>query len=218
MDLLLIGPPGVGKGTQAALLAARAGLTHLASGDLFRANIQAATPLGVRAKAFVERGELVPDDLVSAMVLDSVLAHDAVLLDGFPRTLGQARELDERLAGVGRRVDSALLLTAPRRDLLRRIVGRQACAVCHAPYNTYFQPSRVDHVCDLCGTPLSRRADDTVETAEHRLAVYERQTRPLADYYTQRGVLRAVDGAGDPSDVADRIAAALPEALLRSAS
>jgi adenylate kinase len=218
VDIVLMGPPGVGKGTQAAVLADRIGLTHLASGDLFRLNIRDETELGLMAKAFVDRGELVPDRIVIDMVLDRMLGSDGAggtLLDGFPRTLAQARELSERLAPTRRDIDAVVLLTAPRQTLLRRIVGRQTCRLCQSPYNIFFSPTRVEAVCDLCGGDLHTRSDDNMETARHRLDVYEQQTRPLADYYRQSSVLLDVDGTGEPHEVADRISAALDSRFVR---
>jgi adenylate kinase len=220
MDIVLMGPPGVGKGTQAMMLAARTGLTHLASGDLFRVNIRDETELGLMARSFVDRGELVPDRIVIDMVLDRMLGPDGAggaLLDGFPRTLAQARELSRRLAtvdGVPRRIDAVVLLTAPRQTLLRRIVGRQTCRICQSPYNIFFSPTRVEAVCDICGGDLHTRSDDNMETARHRLDVYEQQTRPLADFYRETGAALEVDGTGDPDEVADRISAVLDSDLV----
>ena len=206
-----MGPPGVGKGTQAALLAERAGLTHIASGDLFRLNIRDETELGLMARAFVDRGELVPDRIVTDMVLEKVLSPDCdgALLDGFPRTLAQARELPASLARAGRAIGAVVLLTAPRETLLRRIVGRQTCALCQAPYNIYYQPSRQEAVCDLCGGDLRTRSDDNMETARHRLDVYDQQTRPLAGFYRDEGLLVEVDGSGEPEAVAEQVATVL---------
>jgi adenylate kinase len=215
VDIVLMGPPGVGKGTQAAMLAVRTGLTHVASGDLFRMNIRDETELGLLAKAFVDRGELVPDRIVIDMVLDRMLGQDGAdgtLLDGFPRTLRQARTVSARLAASGpprRSIDAVVLLTTPRQTLLRRIVGRQTCRICQFPYNIFYSPSRVEAVCDLCGGDLHTRSDDNMETARHRLDVYEQQTRPVADYYRDTSAVFEVDGAGEPDEVADRIYAAL---------
>jgi adenylate kinase len=219
VDIVLMGPPGAGKGTQAAVLAEQTGLTHLASGDLFRLNIRDETELGLMAKAFVDRGELVPDRIVIDMVLDRMLGQDGTsgaLLDGFPRTLAQARELTAQLTPTGRHIDAVVLLTAPPQTLLRRIVGRQTCLICQSPYNVFYSPTRVEAVCDLCGGDLHTRSDDNMETARHRLDVYEQQTRPLAAYYRDRSTVLEIDGTGEPRDVADRICSALQTAIARN--
>lgn len=205
-DIVLMGPPGVGKGTQAVVLADRAGLIHLASGDLLRSNIRDGTELGLQAKAFVDSGGLVPDGVVVDMVLDRMLDAVDVLLDGFPRTIAQAVELDGRLAEVGRRIDAVVLLTAPRETLVKRIVGRRSCRLCPAQYNVYFSPSSIEGECDTCGGPLITRSDDNAETAQHRLDVYDRQTRPLVEHYRAAGVLHEVQGVGEPDAVAEHIA------------
>jgi adenylate kinase len=212
-DIVFMGPPGVGKGTQAVVLAERAGLTHLASGDLLRANIRDETELGRLAKAYVDAGDLVPDDLVVDMVLDRMLDAGATLLDGFPRTAAQAVELDRRLARARRRIDVAVLLTAPRPTLIRRIVGRRSCRHCPAQYNTYYSPSLVEGSCDACGGELVTRSDDNTATAQLRLDVYDFATRPLVEHYRAAGVLREIDGTGAPVEVTARIAAALATTL-----
>ena len=209
MDIVLMGPPGVGKGTQGVVLAEHAGLTHVASGDLFRAHIRDETELGLLAKTFVERGELVPDRIVTDMVLDRVLVRSGTVLDGFPRTLHQAQDLPGRLSTAGRRIDAAVLLTAPRQTLLRRIAGRQTCRICQTAFNVFYQPPRQEALCDLCGGALHTRADDNMETARHRLDVYEQQTRPIAEYYRSEGLLLEVDGLGDPGEVFSRLVDAL---------
>jgi len=211
MDIVLMGPPGVGKGTQALQLADHHGLVHLASGDLFRQHIRTKTQLGLQAQTYVDRGALVPDALVTDMVLERMLAPEisGALLDGYPRTLGQARELPARLAPAGRSIDAVVLLTAPAEMLLRRIVGRQTCPICGEASNEYFQPTRIEGACDVCGGPVQTRSDDNLETARHRLDVYEEQTRPLADFYRAEGVLVQVDGTGEPDEVGERIEAAL---------
>jgi adenylate kinase len=209
MDVVLMGPPGVGKGTQSVVLAEHAGLTHVASGDLFRAHICDETELGLLAKTFVERGELVPDRIVTDMVLDRVLARGGTVLDGFPRTLHQAQDLPVRLSAAGRRIDAAVLLTAPRQTLLRRIAGRQTCRICQTAFNVFYQPPRQEALCDLCGGALHTRADDNMDTARHRLDVYEQQPRPIAEYYRTEGLLLEVDGLGDPDVVFSRLVDAL---------
>ena len=215
MDIVLMGPPGVGKGTQGVVLAERAGLTHVASGDLFRANIRDETELGLLAKSFVERGDMVPDRIVTDMVLDRALSPDCAgtVLDGFPRTLHQARDLPGKLSAAGRRIDVAVLLTAPRQTLLSRIVGRQTCRICGTTFNVFFQPPRLEAICDVCGGALHTRSDDNMDTARHRLDVYEQQTRPIADFYRTEGLLLEVDGLGDPDEVFSRMTIALDARL-----
>jgi len=211
-DIVFMGPPGVGKGTQAVVLAERAGLIHLASGDLLRANIRDQTELGLLAKSYVDSGGLVPDELVVDMVLDRMLDAVATLLDGFPRTVAQAVELDRRFALAHRRIDAAVLLTAPRPTLIRRIVGRRSCRQCRAQINIYHSPSRVEGICDVCGGKLMTRSDDNTATAQLRLDVYDDQTRPLVEHYRAAGVLREVEGTGEPAEVGSRIVAALAAA------
>lgn len=210
MDVVLMGPPGVGKGTQAVALAERGGLAHLASGDLFREHMRGGTPLGVAARRYVDDGALVPDELVTDMVLDRMLDSDpaaGTLLDGFPRTVGQARELERRLAENGRHIDVAVLLTAPAETLIERIVGRRTCPGCGAGYHLVSAPPRQAGVCDDCGNDLVGRSDDTEETARPRLEVYTEQTAPVAGFYRSRGVLVEVDGTGSPAEVGERLAA-----------
>jgi adenylate kinase len=214
VDILLMGPPGVGKGTQAQSLAERAGLVHLASGDLLREHMRSGTPLGVAAKRYVDEGALVPDELVTGMVLDRMLAPDCeggTLLDGFPRTLGQALELELQLADHGRRIDVAVLLTAPAEILIERIVGRRSCPGCGAGYHLASAPPLRAGVCDHCGAALVGRSDDNEETARRRLDVYTEQTAPVAGFYRSHGVLHEIDGTGSPAEVSARLAAVLGE-------
>ncbi len=212
MNLLLIGPPGAGKGTQAAVLESRLGLTHVASGDLFRHHMRNSTELGRTARAYVDKGELVPDELVISMILDRLDDPDCaagVIFDGFPRTRDQATAL---LADLRRRddgIDAVVALTAPRELLLRRLVGRQTCTRCGAAYNIFYSPSRLEGVCDLCGGELYTRSDDNWETARHRLDVYEAQTFPLIELFRSMNLLREVDALGEVLDVTSRITSAL---------
>ncbi len=197
MDVILLGPPGAGKGTQALAIEQQVGLTHVSSGDLFRAAIKQGTPLGAQAQAYMQRGELVPDALVIEMIVERVLRPDCaggVLFDGFPRTEAQAQALELALAEHGRQIDTALFLNVPDDHLIKRMAGRQLCGVCGAIHNLYFFPARRAGACDTCGGTLYQRSDDTIETARHRLDVYFAQTLPLIAYYRERGRLIEVDG------------------------
>lgn len=207
MNLILLGPPGAGKGTQAALLEAQTGLTHVASGTLLRRHLRRATPLGRQAQAYMERGELVPDVLVISMLLEQIGAAacaTGVILDGFPRTLAQAQALTKAL-GRQRRVDGVLYLSAPRDVLVERIAGRQTCPNCEALYHRSGVPSGQVGICDRCGSGLAARADDTVETARRRLEVYAQQTQPLVEHYRHLGLLHEIDSAGAVAEVAREI-------------
>ena len=197
MHIVLIGAPGAGKGTQAASLASDLGLAHIASGDMFREAMGRRTPLGVKAKEYVDRGELVPDEITVGMVVDRIEQPDAaegVILDGFPRNVPQAEALDAALADNGKQVDRAIYLAVHRDELLRRLSGRWLCRQCQASYHQVFKPPRVAGKCDLCGGELYQREDDAFETAHRRLGVYFEQTTPIIDYYRRRGVLDEVDG------------------------
>ncbi len=210
--VLLLGAPGAGKGTQARFLAEGLGVPHVASGDLLREHRRRGTKLGRAAQAYMDRGDLVPDDLVVDMVVERLDEPDAaggVLLDGFPRTLAQARALDERLAAKGGRVRAALYLEVPRASLVERLAGRWLCRDCQASYHERFNPPTRPGTCDACGGTLYQRPDDRREVVEKRVSVYFEQTVPVVEYYAARGVLRRVDG--------DRAIAAVRTDLLRAA-
>jgi adenylate kinase len=208
MNVILVGPPGAGKGTQAAMLESATGLTHVASGDLFRRHMRDETALGLLARSYVDRGELVPDAVVINMILDRIAGPDCdggVLFDGFPRTIDQANALDGALMTHGQRIDKVIFLNAPRDVLLKRMIGRQTCRECQTPYNIYYSPPMVESVCDSCGGDLYTRSDDNMETARHRLEVYFQQTLPLIQHYARVGLLHEVDGLGETHEVTGRL-------------
>jgi len=206
--LILLGPPGAGKGTQAKQIAHTYRAPHLSTGDMFRDHVGRDTPLGQRAKPIMERGALVPDVLVLSMVEERISRPDCAngfVLDGFPRTLPQAQELDKILARLGIGNPLVIHFVVDQAQLMRRLTGRRTCAICGAIYNIYDQPPRVFGKCDKDGGDLIQRADDKEEVISERLAAYERQTRPLVDYYRGRGVLRDVDGMASPDQVGGQI-------------
>ena len=218
MKLILLGPPGAGKGTQAKRLEDRYNIVQISTGDMLRAAIRGGTPEGQRARAIVERGELVPDALISDLVgarLGQPDMQGGFILDGFPRTVGQAEYLDRTLAGSGRSVDVVVNIVVPERTITARLGGRRVCPSCGATYQVAFQPPKIEGVCDACGGRLERRADDAEDVVRGRLEVYARQTAPVLEHYRAAGVLREVDGVGTPAEVSGRIEAVL-ESLERA--
>ncbi len=208
LDLVLLGPVGAGKGTQARRIAARYGIPHIASGDLLRQHRQQDTELGRQAKSYMERGALVPDDLVISMILERMRQKDAthgVLLDGFPRTLAQAQALDTELQDEGRALKLALYLEVPFEDLVDRAANRWTCRTCQATYNYRVNPPKVECVCDIDGGELYQRDDDAIDVVSERIKVYIQDTVPVVDYYRDRGILREVDGTKDIDTVAGEI-------------
>lgn len=201
--IVLIGPPASGKGTQAARLREMLGIPHIASGDLFREHVRAQTELGRTAKSYMERGELVPDDITIAMVMERLKQPDCArgaLLDGFPRTLAQARALDEALTAHGERLARVLYIHVPDEVLVERVSGRRICRICGEAYHIRFNPPKQPGVCDKDGGELYQREDDQPETVRARLRVYHEQTSPLIAYYRERGLLAEIDG-DQPIDV-----------------
>lgn len=197
MIIILLGAQGSGKGTQAEMLSQALGIPHVASGDLFRKAIDERTPLGLQAKAYLDRGELVPDDLTVAMILSRLEMPDCangVLLDGFPRTIAQAQALDRGLQSVGKQVDLAIYLNVPREELLERLSGRYICRANQHVYNIRTHPPRVPGVCDIDGSPLYQRSDDTGEAVQRRLDIFFNETIHLLDYYADQGKLVEVHG------------------------
>ena len=210
--VILLGPPGAGKGTQAVNLAERTGLLHLATGDMFRENVRNQTELGVEAQRYMERGELVPDELTISMLLDRLNREDAQLgslLDGFPRTTEQAEALDAALAEQDAEIAAALLIEVANDEVLRRLGGRWSCPDCGAVFHAVFSPPQVEGTCDRCPGALIQRDDDQPEAIRRRLDVYAQQTAPLIDYYERSGKLRRVNGAREPDAVGADLLAAL---------
>jgi adenylate kinase len=203
LDIVLLGAPGSGKGTQAERIAPAFGLPHVSTGDILRAAVKGGTELGVAAKRFMDSGELVPDDVVIGIIRERLTQADTAagfMLDGFPRTLEQAAALDEMLAGAGRALRLVLLIDVPEEELVQRLAGRRACRACGRGYNVVFDPPKVEGVCDVCGGELFQRDDDNEATVRNRLAVYRRQTEPLIGYYRDKGVLATVYGGGRNPD------------------
>jgi adenylate kinase len=210
LNLILLGPPGAGKGTQAARLREDFSLPYIATGDLLREHRHNGSELGQKAKEYMERGDLVPDDLVVAMILDKISAEgaDGFLLDGFPRNRAQAEALGEALDERGQRLTAVLLIDVPDELVVERITGRRQCSNGHV-YHVKYDPPKHDDVCDQDGKPLVQRDDDKPETVEKRLVVYHRQTTPLIDFYDEKGLLRRFDGTRDKTEVHDHIRATL---------
>jgi adenylate kinase len=210
--VILFGGPGAGKGTQAAILAEKTGLVHITTGELFREAIRQETELGNQAKVYYDRGQLVPDHLTIAMLLERLSQDDCArgcILDGFPRTLEQATALDEALAREGKAIDKVGYIQVPESELLSRLSGRWNCRQCGSVYHQRFQPPRQAGRCDQCGGELYQREDDKPETARRRLEVYSQQTAPLIDYYRARGKLVEVDGDKPVEEVAEGLLAAV---------
>lgn len=208
MRLVLLGPPGAGKGTQAKLLAEQFRVPQVSSGDLLREAVQRETPLGLEAKGFMERGELVPDEVLLGAIEERLAAADCYqgfILDGFPRTIAQAEALCKLLGAGKLRLDSVVSMRVPEPTLVSRLSGRRTCRNCGALYHVEFNPPRQAEVCNRCGSDLFQREDDREETIRARLQVYARQTAPLLDWYRERGRLAEIDGLGDRSEVFSRI-------------
>jgi adenylate kinase len=210
--IIFLGAPGAGKGTQAANVARQLGLVHIASGDLFRQALEQGTELGIKAKSYMEKGGLVPDQITISMVLDRISAPDCeqgVILDGFPRNLKQAEALDKALAQQGKAIDKVIYINVSEEELIKRLSGRWICRQCQTPYHITNSPPKVWGKCDKCGGELYQRPDDTAESVRKRLEVYLAQTAPLIDYYTQLGKLLEIDGGGSVDEVAKRITLSL---------
>jgi adenylate kinase len=207
MRLVLLGPPGAGKGTQGVLLAERYGIPQISTGEILRDHVQRGTKLGIRARSYMDRGEYVPDDVVVSMVMDRLADPDAdkgFILDGFPRTVAQAEALERSLADADEPLTAVLKFSVGGELAVRRLVGRYTCPNCGRTYHMEFKPPAEDEVCDVCGATLERRADDDELTARRRLAVYREQASPLERFYAERDLLHQVDSEATPSEVIDR--------------
>jgi len=210
--LVLVGPPGAGKGTQAQFIAAQFAIPKISTGDIFRANVSQGTDLGISAKKYMDAGDLVPDEVTNAMVRERLKEDDAVdgfLLDGFPRNVPQAETLGEMLTDMGLGLDVVLELVVDDEEVIRRLSGRRTCRSCGHIWHVDFDPPGRDGVCDHCGGDLFQRDDDKPDTVRHRLDVYAEQTAPLVSFYAEKGVLLGIDATGPVDDVTERAIAAL---------
>ncbi len=212
MRIILLGPPGAGKGTQAARIVDARGVTHISTGDILRANVRAGTALGVEAKRFMDAGELVPDDVIIGMVGDRLTEPDTAagfLFDGFPRTVPQARALETLVNERGTPIDVALRLVVDRDDVVMRLTGRRTCASCNRVFHVLHNPPAQDGRCDDCGSGLVQRDDDREDVVLNRLEVYRTQTEPLEHFYWERGLLRDIEATGSVDDVTQRVLSTL---------
>ena len=212
LNLILFGPPGAGKGTQADRLQSDFQLPFISTGDMLRANVKNGTELGVKAKEYMDAGELVPDELIVAMAAERLQegdAQDGFILDGFPRTIEQAKALDTQLSDLGRRVTAALLIDVPDEELVRRLSGRRMCVKSGHNYHVEFDPPKHEGICDQDGSRLIQRDDDKPDVIRNRLRVYHEQTEPLVEYYDEQGLMRRVDGTRQPAEVHDHIRAVI---------
>ncbi|MCR4717920.1 MAG: adenylate kinase [Lachnospiraceae bacterium] len=208
MKIVMLGAPGAGKGTQAKMIAEKYTIPHISTGDIFRANIKNGTPLGAKAKEYMDKGLLVPDELVCDLVVDRIKQDDCkngYILDGFPRTIPQAEALTDALSKINDKVEFAINVEVPDENIVNRMSGRRACVGCGATYHIKYNAPKVEDVCDTCGEKLILRDDDKPETVQKRLDVYHEQTQPLIDYYKNQGVLAEVDGTVDMDLVFDNI-------------
>jgi adenylate kinase len=211
MRIILLGPPGAGKGTHAGTISALKSVPHVASGDLFRKHQQEETELGVLAASFMSKGELVPDEITISMIEQRLGEDDCrqgIILDGFPRTVGQATALDDLFDRLGTKLDLVLYIAVAEGELVKRLGGRITCRNCQTPYNLVSSPPKIENACDQCNGELYQRTDDTAEAVKQRIQVFTQQTIPLVDYYTSKGLLTEIDGEQDISEVQKALIAA----------
>ena len=213
LNIILMGPPGAGKGTQAKKLIAALGIPHISTGDMFREAIKEGTPLGKLAASYINDGHLVPDDVTIGLVKERLSKSDCAkgyLLDGFPRTIPQAEALEKLTKEIGREVSYVIDIETPKEELIRRICGRRVCKVCGAPYHVESAKPKVDGICDICGGELVQRPDDNEEALNVRLEAYHKSTKPLLEYYEKKGLLKVFDGSSS-SDLTPKLLAYLGE-------
>ena len=197
MKIIMVGAPGAGKGTQAKRIAEKYGIPHISTGDIFRANLKEGTELGLKAKVFMDKGALVPDEITIGMLMDRIHqpdCKDGYVLDGFPRNIPQAEALTKALSEANESMDAVVDVDVPDENIMDRMSGRRTCRKCGEGYHTKYNPPKVDGICDVCGGELYIRDDDKPETVKKRLTVYHDQTQPLIDYYTKQGILKSVNG------------------------
>ena len=214
MNLILLGAPGAGKGTQAAIICERLNIPTISTGNIIRAALKSGTEMGLKAKSYMDQGKLVPDEVVIGIIKERLAEDDCqngFVLDGFPRTIPQAEALDKALEAKGQKMDYAIDVDVPDENIVKRMGGRRACVGCGATYHLVYAAPKKDGICDVCGGELILRDDDKPETVEKRLHVYHDQTQPLIDYYTKAGILKSVDGTVDMEDVFGAIVSILGE-------
>lgn len=212
LRLVLLGPPGAGKGTQASAIVSKYSIPHISTGDIFRANIKNGTELGKQVEAYMKKGLLVPDELVVSIVKDRLTKEDCkegFLLDGFPRTVNQAEALDKELKDMNLKLDRVINIEVGKEILIERAIGRRICKNCGATYHVKFSPPKVGNTCDKCGGELYQRDDDKAETVEKRIEVYQEQTKPLIDYYKEKDLLLNIDGTKSIEEIFNDIVASL---------
>lgn len=216
MNLVFLGLPGAGKGTQAALLAEKYNIPHISTGDMFREAVKQETELGKKAKEYMEAGELVPDQVTIGIVRERLAQDDCrrgFILDGFPRTIAQAEALEEVLQELNRELDLALLIDAPEEELVERLTGRRVCQNCGATYHVKFDPPEVEGICDECGGKLEQRDDDKPATVKKRLEVNRKKTEKMIDFYSSRGILTEIDARGEIDDIQEKIIRLIEDGL-----